>query len=101
MRIPRMTTRRWMVAVFVIALLLYGAAMWRRSVRFRALGDEYADWLNVEMLPSSADMNDVARAKAINAAAHEWNRAMALKCRRAARYPWLPVEPDPPEPKWE
>ena len=28
----------------------------------------------------------------------EYNAARVRKYRRAARYPWLPVEPDPPEP---
>jgi len=28
-----------------------------------------------------------------------WDGAMACKYRRAARYPFLPVPPDPPEPK--
>jgi hypothetical protein len=27
-----------------------------------------------------------------------WHEAMADKYERAARYPWLCVEPDPPEP---
>jgi hypothetical protein len=30
----------------------------------------------------------------------EYHSAMARKYRRAARYPWLPVEPDPSEPDW-
>jgi len=30
----------------------------------------------------------------------EYDAAMARKYRRAARYPWLPVEPDPPDPGW-
>jgi hypothetical protein len=28
-----------------------------------------------------------------------WHEAMARKYREAARYPWLPIEPDPPEPE--
>jgi hypothetical protein len=28
-----------------------------------------------------------------------WNEQMRQKYHRAARSPWLPVEPDPPEPK--
>jgi hypothetical protein len=27
-----------------------------------------------------------------------WERSMAEKYLRASRFPWLPVEPDPPEP---
>jgi hypothetical protein len=29
----------------------------------------------------------------------DYHRAMMIKYERAARYPWLPVAPDPPEPK--
>jgi hypothetical protein len=29
----------------------------------------------------------------------QWHERMRLKYENAARYPWLPVEPDPPEPK--
>jgi hypothetical protein len=29
-----------------------------------------------------------------------WHQALAPKYRHAARYPWLPVMADPPEPEW-
>jgi hypothetical protein len=29
----------------------------------------------------------------------EWHGSMARKYEHAARYPWLPVAPDPPEPR--
>jgi hypothetical protein len=29
-----------------------------------------------------------------------WRCLMASKYEYASRYPWLPVEPDPPEPEW-
>jgi hypothetical protein len=29
----------------------------------------------------------------------EWHDSMARKYEHAARYPWLPVEPDPPAPE--
>ena len=32
-------------------------------------------------------------------AAHEYYRLLERKYQRAARYPWLPVEPDPPKPE--
>ena len=31
---------------------------------------------------------------------NEWHRNMYSKYRRAASYPWLPIESDPPEPDW-
>jgi hypothetical protein len=30
---------------------------------------------------------------------NEWHRNMCSKYRRAASYPWLRIEPDPPEPE--
>ena len=30
-----------------------------------------------------------------------YHAAIARKYRHVARYPWLPIEPDPPEPEWE
>jgi hypothetical protein len=29
----------------------------------------------------------------------QWHARMSMKYQTAARYPWLPVEPDPPEPE--
>jgi hypothetical protein len=46
-----------------------------------------------------------SRAKEYYQAAERWlelaarNNDLARKYERAARYPWLPVEPDPPEPE--
>jgi hypothetical protein len=34
----------------------------------------------------------------MNRKRYEYERALVIKYQRAAGYPWLPVEPDPPEP---
>jgi hypothetical protein len=111
MRPPRMTTRRWMVAVAVVALIAWGIhrrnsfqrlAAWHRSQIFPPspglsvrisensapttrrwwIGEDGNVWLSAQLLRENS-----------------WHTQMAEKYRRAARYPWLPVEPDPPKPE--
>jgi hypothetical protein len=170
MRLPRMTTRRWMIAVAVLALSFGGH---RYAVALRQKRDDYLAraaqhsrleiqgrrWMTMAMTrlarperpepapppptmtsdeiraaidhvvglpaerPNSSDGDDRfwqahARMLARNKAMHEWRNAppgeqeleyqreqvnyhaaMARKYRRAALYPWLPVAPDPLEPK--
>jgi Tfp pilus assembly protein PilE len=84
MRLPRMTIRRWMVAVALIAVLsAIGVELWRRSLAYSRLADLYfgraAIWSDTKKI--------------------ERDMALSERYRRAARSPWLPVEPDPPEPR--
>ncbi len=90
--IPRFTVRRLMVAVAIIGSAL-GITIERRerfrwiAVHHRAavpqhipgikpLGMEDKDWRLIE-----------------------WHESMARKYEHAARYPWLPVATDQPEPR--
>ncbi len=137
MRLPRMTTRRWMVAVAVMGLLMGGVVggvrLKRRHDYFLNLVEfhlqlerQYVPWeraarnslqqsdltLNFLEAARHAESNDGVELGILRPAV-EWERqsatrfaqaiayhaAMARKYRRAARYPWLPVEPDPPEPR--
>jgi hypothetical protein len=101
MRLPRMTTRRWMVAVAVIAVgcaVLASLIEMRRAFliemrreRFARIADRH---LSVFLTP--AQVRDPERCSAERL---DWHSKMADKYMRAARYPWLPVEPDPPNPK--
>jgi len=84
MSLPRMTTRRWMVAVVVVALGCAVVKLKQRRDEFTRLADMYSQLL---LAPKSIVL-DINR----------WNEAMAAKYRRAARRPWLPVPPDPPHP---
>jgi hypothetical protein len=116
MRAPRMTTRRWMGAVAVVALLIGAArAMDRRSKRFARLATSHAHVAmehlstlmdfggdpppleEIEKLPPAVQgpARYLHRAKSLVL----YHRALKDKYDRAARYPWLPVEPDPLEPK--
>jgi hypothetical protein len=88
MRLTRMTTRRWMVAVAVVAIF-FGLA--ERSRRFSEIADLH-DGQSEASVTTPEERNRLTRWNA-------YNRAMCRKYRRAARYPWLPVEPDPPRPR--
>jgi hypothetical protein len=108
MRLTRMTTRRWMVAVAVVGLLLatalsgYRLKQRRDHILSRAQRHKH----NAAFLMQVCETHRIIRT--------HWSRddylialcrissyhaAMAAKYRHAARYPWLPVEPDPPEPE--
>jgi hypothetical protein len=86
---PRFTLRRLMVAVAVMAVVLGLCRwLWTRSVAFRSIADAHNAQrmggipMHTENLPSLL-----------------YHIEMGNKYDRAARYPWLPVAPDPPEPK--
>jgi hypothetical protein len=94
MRLPRMTTRRWMIAVAAVALACaVRVALNERSRRFTRIAQGYDDIFIGRSGPISI-LRDRKLVETI-----KWRLKMGRKYRRAARYPWLPVEPDPPEPK--
>jgi hypothetical protein len=126
MRHPRITIRRWMIAVAVVGIAVGVVSMVRRSWRLLALAEIHAreerEAIDVHSRPG------VLRAAAVNMVYEKprrepggarfeevqeffgqmlasWQRradyhgAMRRKYERAARCPWLWVEPDPPEPQ--
>jgi hypothetical protein len=107
MRLPRMTTRRWMIAVAVVGLLMGGAVvgyrlmLWHDS--FLALATDHGHtgflyrFLREDLCLGEARAESAEQAALGRRAAY--HEALAEKYRRAARYPWLPVEPDPPPPE--
>jgi hypothetical protein len=102
MRFPRLTSRRLMIVVAIAGVILFAGQMWRRSVTFAELAREngvYKDNYMYIVYEYEQDENFKP----------EWKytigrfREMADGCGRreakylrAARYPWLSVEPDPP-----
>jgi hypothetical protein len=136
MRLPRMTTQRWMVVALIVGLAMGGVVSvyrlkrrrdsslsllryhgeaerlyvqyersWRDSLQHtermlnvledgvRRAGDD--DALELKLFRRAAERE--RRYAADAARAHAYHAAMAHKYERAARYPWLPVEPDPPK----
>ena len=92
MRVPGMTTRRWMVAVAVVGIVL-GVTIERRE-RFRQI----ADYHQAEFMKLASRMKPFAREDR-DWHPLEWHETMKRKYERASALPWLPVEPDPPEPR--
>lgn len=117
MQSPRMTTRRWMVAVAVVALLIAASlgaarltgrageyrqyAVWHTAMRNLCLGeaDEYRDaGAHRAAGDRREDVESLLR-EAHERTLAQHHDALVIKYERAARYPWLPVAPDPPEPQ--
>ena len=86
MRLPRLrfTVRLFMLVVALAACSVWGYRMWRVS-REQAREERHRTH------PIGYFSADAAEKAAYDA-------ALARKYQRAARYPWLPVEPDPPQP---
>jgi len=111
MTIPRMTTRRWMTAVAVMAVLLavgrLAGTTWKR-LGTAAAHARLADTIRLNgstiasvaaVAPSEAARRSHHEAMARHSRFAEYYSDLATRYRRAARYPWLPVPPDPPEPR--
>ncbi len=122
MRLLRMTTRRWMVTVAVIGVMsggvVGGVRLKRRHDGFQARARFYiqyeSSWKKMEGIAcahlqgleeqsAAAEPRPdlVADWKENIKECRRWavyNAGMARKYRHAARFPWLPVEPDPPLP---
>jgi hypothetical protein len=77
-----------MIAVAGIALML---EVFDRRSRFQEAAREHDVRGTRGMRINSYDRKAVAL--------NRWHLLMAKKYQRAARYPWLPVAPDPPEPQ--
>jgi hypothetical protein len=87
--------------VAISALIVAGAVLARRSSEFRPIAEEPADseMASLEYADDargeSGDPQRVARGEQMAA----YYRELRIKYERAARYPWLFVEHDPPEPE--
>src|SRR5262249_21597887 len=114
-QLPRMTMRRWMIAVAVVGvptaaiiasdrqaerrdLLLYRARPHTETARkYESSTPAIIAHLGCpKAIYQRAELRHLLEIQPRRIAYHE---AMARKYRDAARHPWLPVEPDPPEPQ--
>jgi hypothetical protein len=119
MRLPRMTTRRWMAAVGVIGLVMGGIA---GGMRLRRRHDYFlfqAGYFSameiacqerkvifvrhIEYPYYLLEGTERERSRLHKAIARQdqlipYYAAMARKYRHATHHPWLPVQPDPPPP---
>ena len=113
MQLPRMTTRRWMLAVAAIGLMIGGGILLKQrreyfvtlaqshqkevdssTARRKALQSRFGDTpgMTTEEITHLHREYDRMRDRA------DHHASLARKYEHAALYPWLPVEPDPPEP---
>lgn len=90
MRLPRVrfTVRRMMVAVALMAFLLWTVKL---SAEYTRRAQSFSSWLGE---PKSAE---TGRPRYFAKLQHY--AEMERKYRRAAWFPWAPVPPDPPEPR--
>ena len=88
----RFTLRRLMIAV-AIAATIFGVLI-ERMHRFEAIAMQYRR----EQGAHSSFVISLGRNPLVIERA-EWLMQMVETYERAGRYPWLPVAPDPPEPK--
>ena len=88
---PRLSLRLAMLLVAVVALGCAGWRLWERSHAFEWIATEH------EVMSDLCRHGRGLGARALRLAAY--HDALKTKYERAASYPWLPVEPDPPEPR--
>jgi hypothetical protein len=104
MALPRMTTRRWMLGVAAVALACGVAG---RVLRFRRLAEYHLARSSADVVSDMLTTHDgtptfiveTGTGAPTTPARVEWHRRLLKKYERAARRPWLPVPPDPPEPE--
>lgn len=110
MRMPRFRIRTLMIAVAVVAVLTGAGVKWWRS----ALSHEYR-WKAYVALhreekhgghsfwyhagPNAAYISEGGSQLQPDPVLAEYYCRLRAKYERAARYPWFPVEPDPPPPE--
>lgn len=97
---PRISIRMLIAFIAIIGIGLAIPVLVKRSAEFRTIAEEQADseMASLEYADDArgdgGDPQRVARGEQMSA----YHRALKIKYERATRYPWLPVEPDPPEP---
>ncbi|AGA28306.1 hypothetical protein Sinac_4091 [Singulisphaera acidiphila DSM 18658] len=93
MRLPRFQLRTLMVAVAIVALIAWAGRMMRLSAVYQRRADTY------QMYLFRIESPGVRGGWRPPPTEHDrWANHMTNKYRNAARYPWLVVTPDPPEP---
>ena len=102
----RFTLQRLMVAVALLGALAWGIIEGeRKRARFHALSTRYATLeARLSLWHGSVPdgdywerkMREIAERRAVYG---PYYAALMRKYRRAERYPWLPVAPEPPAPK--
>jgi hypothetical protein len=102
MRMPRMTTRRWMIAVVLVGVLIQAIrwhVKWSRAYRWLAEERAARKSFRTIVVAGKGPIRINRRGEEISPERERWYAATSDKYYRAALFPWLPVEPDPPQPR--
>jgi hypothetical protein len=95
MRLPRCRLRTLMVVVAVAGIVLgAGIGMHRRSWSLWHIARSHGERAFFLAVDDTEDDAQFTR----NQALYDYRFRLMRKYAAAARYPWLPVAPDPPEP---
>src|SRR4051812_24297634 len=102
MRLPHFRVRTLMLAVGVMALLLWGAMMGTRSYVYYRLARDYGNYERSWRYIAARDRGNPLHARSVGVVwgpqIADYYAPLARKYRRAMWRPWLPVAPDPPSP---
>jgi hypothetical protein len=109
MRVPRVrfTVRRLMASAAIVGIVIGGVLKvpeWlERSREYQRRNWDFSEIRNAlptASIPAGIAPEDLKAYRLYQDRRREWADRMVWKYARASRYPWLPVAPDPPEPKW-
>src|ERR1700730_7617527 len=106
----RMTTRRWMIVLAVVAFGLGGMNLWQRR-RVYQRGYEIYNYRVIKRIWSIEDAQTLCMKNphlktfclewiTEERQAVEYLARLKKKYEYAASHPWITVPPDPPEPEW-
>ncbi len=102
MRLPRMTTRRWMIAVVLAGVSIQAIrwhVKWSRAYLWLAEQRAACKSSRTIVVTGNGPVRINRKGELISPERDRWYVATSDKFYRAALFPWLPVEPDPPEPE--
>jgi hypothetical protein len=101
MRMPRVrfTVRRMMVVIAIAGVALIQAPGFQARLQRRQLGLEVQAFAHGETIAWNAASVARGGGPGLSSERLVFHKRMVGKYQWAARYPWLPVLPDPPEPK--
>jgi hypothetical protein len=102
MRLPRFRIRTLMIAVALVALLVWGAMMGIRSYVYYRLASYYETQERLSRYIFERDRENPAEARSVGVVwgsrIADFYAPLAQKYRRAMWRPWESVAPDPPAP---
>src|SRR5262245_38118699 len=102
MRLPRMTTRRWMILVAVVGVSIQAIrwhVKWSRAYLWMAERRAVRKSFRTIVIRGEGPVRINHNGELVSPERDRWYAATSDKYYRAALFPWLPVEPDPPLPE--